>query len=122
LKYLQTNTNFDNGDAFCEQLQVAINKMLEDVDSKLFGEYFLKNYSNTYQKWAYYFRQNCGINTNMRLESMHNSYLCIKGVMKAFVARGVTLGHNTVRATNANYARGTYKILCPVEVLNFIII
>jgi hypothetical protein len=41
--------------------------------------------------------------------------------MKAFVARGVTLG-NTVRATNANYARGTYKILCPVEVLNFIII
>jgi hypothetical protein len=57
------------------------------------------------------------------------SYLCIKGVMKAFVARGVTLGpetsvegHNTVRATNANYARGTYKILCPVEVLNFIII
>jgi hypothetical protein len=35
--------------------------------------------------------------------------------MKAFVARGVTLGpettvegHNTVRATNANYARGTY--------------
>jgi hypothetical protein len=58
-----------------------------------------------------------------------NSYLCIKGVMKAFVARGVTLGpetsvegHNTVRATNANYARGTYKILCPVEVLNFIII
>jgi hypothetical protein len=59
----------------------------------------------------------------------HNSYLCIKGVVKAFVARGVTLGpetsvegHNTVRATNANYARGTYKILCPVEVLNFIII
>jgi hypothetical protein len=49
--------------------------------------------------------------------------------MNAFVARGVTLGpetsvegHNTVRATNANYARGTYKILCPVEVLNFIII
>jgi hypothetical protein len=49
--------------------------------------------------------------------------------MKAFVARGVTLGpetsvegYNTVRVTNANYARGTYKILCPVEVLNFIII
>jgi hypothetical protein len=40
--------------------------------------------------------------------------------MKAFVARGVTLGH--ARVTNANYARGTYKILCPVEVLNFIII
>jgi hypothetical protein len=41
-------------------------------------------------------------------------YMYIKGLMKAFVARGVTLGpetsvegHNTLRATNANYARGT---------------
>jgi hypothetical protein len=67
----------------------------------------------------------------MNILQDYNSYLCIKGVMKAFVARGVTLGpetsvegHNTVRATNTNYARGTrtYKILCPVEVLNFIII
>jgi hypothetical protein len=52
----------------------------------------------------------------VRMHRLRNSYLCIKGVMKAFVARVVTLGHD------ANYARGSYKILCPVEVLNFIII
>jgi hypothetical protein len=43
---------------------------------------------------------------------IHNSYLCIKGAMKAFVARGVTLGLATSveshRVTNVNYARGTY--------------
>ncbi|KAH0819171.1 hypothetical protein GEV33_003620 [Tenebrio molitor] len=40
-----------------------------------------------------------------------------RGVMKAFVARGVTLGpetsvegHNMVRATNANYARDQNRL------------
>lgn len=45
--------------------------MLDDSDTKLFGEYFLKYYSDNFSKWAYFFRQNCGINTNRRLESMH---------------------------------------------------
>ncbi|XP_050310809.1 uncharacterized protein LOC126746544 [Anthonomus grandis grandis] len=71
LKYLQKTTDFDSINTFCEHLRVAINNMSENAHTKIFGEYFEKNYSNNYQKWAYYFRQECGINTNMRLESLH---------------------------------------------------
>jgi hypothetical protein len=39
--------------------------------------------------------------------SVHYSYLCIKGVMKAFVAHGVTLG------------KGHKRQLCPWYIQNF---
>lgn len=45
--------------------------MIDDVDTKDFSQYFLNFYFNNYEEQAYCFRKNCGINTNMRLESMH---------------------------------------------------
>nr|CAI5820050.1 unnamed protein product [Callosobruchus analis] len=49
--------------------------MHHDSDTLDFSEYFNNFYANNYKQWAYAFRKNCGINTNMHLESMHK---CIK--------------------------------------------
>lgn len=66
LKHLQRNTEFDDADEFCLQLQIAVNGMLDDVETKVFGEHFLNNYLNNYRKWAHYFRPE-----KMKIESMH---------------------------------------------------
>lgn len=42
LKYLQKSTGIT--DTFQKQLQVAINNMLNDFDTKPFGDYFSKYY------------------------------------------------------------------------------
>jgi hypothetical protein len=41
-----------------------------------------------------------------------NSYLCIKGVMKAFVARGVTLGLET--SVESHNTLGSQTLIMPV--------
>jgi translation elongation factor EF-Tu-like GTPase len=41
-----------------------------------------------------------------------NSYLCIKGVMKAFVARGVTLGLET--SVESHNTLGSKTVIMPV--------
>ncbi|XP_045464203.1 uncharacterized protein LOC123673658 [Harmonia axyridis] len=61
IKFLHRNTSSET----------TLNHLLSDVDTKDFGIYFTKHYKENYKKWAYCFRTGCGINTNMRLESMH---------------------------------------------------
>ncbi|XP_050315270.1 uncharacterized protein LOC126749605 [Anthonomus grandis grandis] len=56
---------------FEKKLVSAINIMLDDDDTKIFGSYFQLNYLKNTKQWAYCFRKSTGINTNMRLESMH---------------------------------------------------
>lgn len=56
-------------------------QILNDPDTKLFGEYFIKYYVSRADCWAYCYRRGCGINTNMRLESLHKilKYIYLDG-------------------------------------------
>ncbi|CAH1106868.1 unnamed protein product [Psylliodes chrysocephalus] len=55
--------------------------MATDKARCCFKQYFRENYLQNYKKWAYCYRKNLGINTNMRLESMHKTlkYLYLDG-------------------------------------------
>lgn len=44
-----------------------------DRDLKAFGDYFIKNYEPIIEQWAYCFRKNSTINTNMFVERMHKT-------------------------------------------------
>lgn len=68
LKFLQY---YKNENDFCSLLQTTINLLLQEFQTAEFGKYFFNNYGNNYLLWATCFRKQCGINTNMRLESMH---------------------------------------------------
>lgn len=70
LKCLQQNTSIDEFDMFLEN---TITQLINDSDTKNFGVYFQNNYGCNYKNWAYCYRKGCGINTNMRLESMHKT-------------------------------------------------
>nr|CAI5845873.1 unnamed protein product [Callosobruchus analis] len=55
--------------------------LLEDPDTKVFGEYFHTNYFFKRKMWAYCCRKSCGINTNMFIESLHKTikYFYLEG-------------------------------------------
>ncbi|CAG9828164.1 unnamed protein product, partial [Diabrotica balteata] len=78
LKVLQTLIDKDE---FHKILSTLLTSLLEDPKTYNFGLYFQNNYAHIYEKWAYCYRQNTGINTNMRLESMHKviKYLYLGG-------------------------------------------
>lgn len=42
-------------------------------DTKEFGKYFQDHYSNKPERWAYCFRINSGLNTNMHIERIHRT-------------------------------------------------
>ena len=60
-------------DEFKNYLENFVNDLLEDEDTKEFGNYFKSYYAppNRFVKWAYAFRKHTGINCNMYLESLH---------------------------------------------------
>lgn len=66
---------------FILYLEQVLKDLLEDSDTREFGEYFLRNYYNRPNSWAYCYRQGLGINTNMYLESLHKilKYIYLEG-------------------------------------------
>ncbi|KAJ8975738.1 hypothetical protein NQ317_016512 [Molorchus minor] len=68
LKILQQETPESK---FASALSNALSYMCNNEDTKQFGEYFANTYSHNFKKWAYCFRKEASINTNMHLESMH---------------------------------------------------
>lgn len=68
LKVLQTTNSKEE---FHELLTKSINDWGKNEATVNFGQYFAGNYLSNYMQWAYCYRLNCGINTNMRLENMH---------------------------------------------------
>ncbi|GFS42640.1 hypothetical protein TNIN_490661 [Trichonephila inaurata madagascariensis] len=48
-----------------------IEDLLNDPDTSEFGKYFQQNYAQRPEKWAYCYRKDLDINTNMYLESLH---------------------------------------------------
>lgn len=60
-------------ETFLKLLAVIIQALCDDKDTQNFGEYFKKYYGNCYEQWAYCYRTNTGINTNMHLERMYRT-------------------------------------------------
>ncbi|KAJ8970809.1 hypothetical protein NQ314_001022 [Rhamnusium bicolor] len=56
---------------FLKELKNFVKFLDEDVETSTFGEYFRSYYVSNVEQWAYCYRKNCGINTNMHIESMH---------------------------------------------------
>ncbi|KAF6213934.1 hypothetical protein GE061_011662 [Apolygus lucorum] len=52
----------------------------ENENTREFGEYLSQHYAPTAKNWAYCFRMNVGINTNMQMERMHGiiKHVCMK--------------------------------------------
>lgn len=59
--------------AFCTMRDEFCKTLLEDPGTQEFGEYFINYYTRNCESWAYCFRLNSGINTNMHLERMHRT-------------------------------------------------
>ncbi|KAJ8911929.1 hypothetical protein NQ315_016270 [Exocentrus adspersus] len=78
LKILQQKTDEGN---FQKCLINFVHFLNGDSDTAEFGKYFRENYCSNFTKLAYCFRNNCGINTNMHLESMHKiiKYFYLEG-------------------------------------------
>lgn len=80
-KKLRTLLEETDEDAFSKLLPVIVQSLCDDEDTQRFGEYFQKYYGGSCKQWAYCFRKNAGINTNMHLERMHRTikHLYLKG-------------------------------------------
>ncbi|KAB0805351.1 hypothetical protein PPYR_02321 [Photinus pyralis] len=68
LKVLQTTLDNEKFEKYYEEF---LTELCNDPDTKSFYEYFCNNYGNNYLSWAYCYRKELQINTNMYLESMH---------------------------------------------------
>lgn len=68
LKMIQTTLNVNEFEKYYNEF---LTQLRSDPDTKNFSEYFINNYGNNYISWAYCYRKELGINTNMYLESMH---------------------------------------------------
>lgn len=65
----ETNTT-----KFHEELLLLQHRLLLDPELEIFGQYFIDNYCKRPEKWAYCYRINAGINTNMYLEALHKVF------------------------------------------------
>lgn len=63
-----------NEERFRQYMNAFMTQLLEDQETNEFEKYFRSTYSERSDQWAYCFRKNCEINTNMYLEAMHKSY------------------------------------------------
>lgn len=68
LKTLQQHSDIF---VFKTSLNNFISMLISEPDTVKFGQYFRESYANNFKQWAYCFRCDAGINTNMRLESFH---------------------------------------------------
>jgi len=68
LKALQTTTDTEE---FHKMLSKFLSELNDDEETRAFGCYFQRYYASNFESWAYCYRKNCGINTNMRIENMH---------------------------------------------------
>jgi len=72
IKTLLRDTEAEQGGLYVEISQVT-SQFINDTNTVEFGKYFVKNYSTKIEKWAYFNRKPCGINTNMYLEALHKN-------------------------------------------------
>lgn len=53
----------------------TLKSLINDTETKKFGIYFRDHYYHRSEVWAYCYRKNLGINTNMYLENLHKYML-----------------------------------------------
>lgn len=70
LKYLQRHMNVTK---FEEEYSSFIQILISEQNTIEMGSYLVENYSNCKKQWAYCYRKQCGISTNMPLENMHKN-------------------------------------------------
>jgi hypothetical protein len=70
-KYARALMEETNVDTFHELLKTFLKELEMDPETHLFYKYFLSTYAQRYKLWAFCFRLNAGINTNMYLEAFH---------------------------------------------------
>ncbi|XP_065220895.1 uncharacterized protein LOC135847771 [Planococcus citri] len=72
--YKVVRTLMDEKDAasFPNIVISAVEKLKNDPNTAAFGKYFEREYSERYETWAFAFRKYIGMNTNMKIEAMHN--------------------------------------------------
>ncbi|GFY69021.1 MULE domain-containing protein [Trichonephila inaurata madagascariensis] len=58
-------------ETFSNLMKQFIEDLLNDPDTSEFGKYFQQNYAQRPEKWAYCYRKDLDINTNIYLESLH---------------------------------------------------
>lgn len=67
--------------AFESMLPNAMKQFNDDPETAEFGTYFRENYTKNVKSWAYCYRINSGLNTNMHIERMHHTlkYIYLHG-------------------------------------------
>ena len=67
--------------AFERMFEEAVSNLKSDPNTREFAEYFCKEYQRTVFNWAYCYRQNADLNTNMNFEHMHGvfKHIYLKG-------------------------------------------
>lgn len=72
-KMLRTLMEERDEQAFALMLESTIENLTQENSTLEFGKYFKSTYSSCYKSWAYCFRKNLGLNTNMHVERMHKT-------------------------------------------------
>ena len=74
--YKSLRTLMDEQDAttFEALLPTFVQQLHNDCDTAAFAHFFQLHYCTCTDSWAYCYRSNCGINTNMHLERMNGSF------------------------------------------------
>ncbi|XP_008188185.1 uncharacterized protein LOC103310726 [Acyrthosiphon pisum] len=70
-KIIRTLLHEQDAKAFENIFESAINQMSADEQTCEFANYFVSQYGNYVQSWAYCHRIHAGVNTNMHIERMH---------------------------------------------------
>ncbi|KAF7271807.1 hypothetical protein GWI33_015353 [Rhynchophorus ferrugineus] len=80
-KQLRTMMQETNEKIFKRMLESVLTSISNQPEIKTFYDYFMKNYSNNTNNWAYCYRVQNGLTTNMHIEQMHRSikYLFLDG-------------------------------------------
>ncbi|GFX28880.1 MULE domain-containing protein [Trichonephila clavipes] len=80
-KTLRTLMEEKDVDAFNIMFNEVLKNFLENDITREFCKYFIGNYANCINSWAYCHRLQSGLNTNMHVESMHKTlkYIYLKG-------------------------------------------
>ncbi|GFS87458.1 MULE domain-containing protein [Trichonephila clavipes] len=80
-KTLRTLMKEKDVDACNTMFNEVLKKILENDLTREFCKYFVENYANCINSWAYCHRLQSGLNTNMPFESMHKTlkYIYLKG-------------------------------------------
>lgn len=98
-KQLRTLLQERDNNAFIIMINTFLMQLSRDPDTEEFGKYFTEQYVKNVESWAYCFRINAGINTNMHIENMHRiiKYIYLNGKINKRLDRAIHILMKFVR-------------------------